>query len=237
VLQTRKQAGEELDLLDTADTDLRALAARRTSAEAALRAAADALTAKRREGAERLARTVSRLLPELGLPGGRLSVDLEPLDQVGSHGRESVAFAVRLNVGLDAKPLAKVVSGGELSRLMLALKSVLARHDAVPTMVFDEVDQGIGGEVGTQVGGALADVAGRRQVLVITHLPQIAARADRHLVVTKATRAGMATSDVAQIHGEDRVTELARLLGDADGREARRHAQALLTRPRAARST
>jgi DNA repair protein RecN (Recombination protein N) len=237
VLETRKQAGEELDLLDTADTDLRALAARRASAETALRAAADALTAKRLEGGERLARTVTRLLPDLGLPGGRLSVELNPLDEAGSHGRESIAFTVRLNVGLDAKPLAKVVSGGELSRLMLALKTVLARHDAVPTMVFDEVDQGIGGEVGTQVGGALADVATRRQVLVITHLPQIAARADRHLVVTKATRAGMATSDVAQIHGEDRVGELARMLGDADGREARRHAQALLTRPRAGRST
>ena len=92
---------------------------------------------------------------------------------------------VRLNVGLDAKPLARVASGGELSRLMLALKVVLARHDAIATLVFDEVDQGIGGEVGAQVGGALAEVAERHQVLVITHLPQIAARADRHLVVSK----------------------------------------------------
>jgi DNA repair protein RecN (Recombination protein N) len=236
VLETRRQAGEELDLLDTADTDLRALAARRTAADAALRAAAEALSAKRREGADRLARTVSRLLPDLGLPGGRLGVELTPLDQVGSHGRESVGFTVRLNVGLEPKPLAKVASGGELSRLMLALKAVLARHDAVPTLVFDEVDQGIGGEIGAQVGGALAEVAARRQVLVITHLPQIAARADRHLVVTKATRGGMATSDVAQIHGEDRVGELARMLGDGEGREARRHAQALLARPRAGRS-
>jgi DNA repair protein RecN (Recombination protein N) len=236
VLETRRQAGDELDLLDTADTDLRALAARRATAEAALQAAAEALTAKRREGADRLARTVSRLLPDLGLPGGLLGVDLNALDEAGSHGRESIAFTVRLNVGLDPKPLAKVVSGGELSRLMLALKTVLARHDAVPTMVFDEVDQGIGGEVGTQVGRALAEVAARRQVLVITHLPQIAARADRHLVVTKATRGGMATSEVAQIHGEDRVGELARMLGDADGREARRHAQALLARPKAGRS-
>ncbi len=236
VLETRRQAGDELDLLDTADTDLRALAARRATAEAALQAAAAALTARRHEGADRLARTVSRLLPDLGLPGGRIGVDLTVLDETGSHGRESIAFTVRLNVGLDPKPLAKVVSGGELSRLMLALKTVLVRHDAVPTMVFDEVDQGIGGEIGTQVGGALAEVAARRQVLVITHLPQIAARADRHLVVTKATRAGMATSEVAQIHGEDRVGELARMLGDADGREARRHAQALLARPKAGRS-
>ena len=111
---------------------------------------------------------------------------------------------------------------------MLALKVVLARHDALPTLVFDEVDQGIGGEVGGQVGAALADVARRHQVLVITHLPQIAARSDRHLVVSKKPRGGLATSDVAWIHGEDRVAALARMLGDPDGEAARRHALAML---------
>ncbi len=237
VLETRRQAGEELDLLDTADTDLRALAARRAAAEAALAAGAEALTSKRRQAGEQLARAVSRLLPDLGLSGGKLSVELIALNEPSSVGREAVAFVVRLNLGLDPKPLAKVASGGELSRLMLALKVVLARHDAIPTLIFDEVDQGIGGEVGAQVGEALAAVAARRQVLVITHLPQIAARADRHLVVSKAARAGIATSEVTQIHGEDRIVELARMLGDAEGREARRHAQALLGRSKAARST
>jgi DNA repair protein RecN (Recombination protein N) len=139
-----------------------------------------------------------------------------------------VQLHVQLNVGLDAKPLARVASGGELSRLMLALKVVLARHDSIATLVFDEVDQGIGGEVGAQVGEALAEVAARHQVLVITHLPQIAARADQHLVVSKAARGGVATSDVAPIHGEDRVDELARMLGDAEGSAARRHAEDLL---------
>ena len=100
---------------------------------------------------------------------------------------------------------------------MLALKVVLAQHDAIATLVFDEVDQGIGGEVGAQVGEALAEVAERHQVLVITHLPQIAARADQHLVVSKEPRGGIATSDVQQIHGEDRVGEVARMLGDAEG--------------------
>ena len=136
---------------------------------------------------------------------------------------------MQLNVGLEAKPLARVASGGELSRLMLALKVVLARHDAIATLVFDEVDQGIGGEVGAQVGAALAEVAERHQVLVITHLPQIAARADQHLVVTKEARGGIATSDVQPIHGEDRVGEIARMLGDAEGTAARRHAAELLT--------
>jgi DNA repair protein RecN (Recombination protein N) len=231
VLMTRDQAAAELDLLDTADTDLRGLAARRAASEAALAAAAEGLSTRRREAGERLARGVNRLLPRLGLAGGKLSVQLTPLDEPTSYGTESVQLYVQLNVGLEAKPLAKVASGGELSRLMLALKVVLVKHDAIATLVFDEVDQGIGGEVGAQVGSALAEVAERHQVLVITHLPQIAARADSHLVVLKEARRGIATSDVQVLHGEDRVNEIARMLGDAEGDAARRHAQALLKNP------
>jgi DNA repair protein RecN (Recombination protein N) len=231
VLTTRDEAAAELDLLDTADTDLRALAARRTAAESSLQAAAQALSARRRDAADRLARGVNRLLPELGLPGGKLSVVLTPVSEPGSHGQESVQLNVQLNVGLEAKPLARVASGGELSRLMLALKVVLVKHDAIATLVFDEVDQGIGGETGAQVGSALAEVAQRHQVLVITHLPQIAARADGHLVVSKRAKSGIATSDVQVLHGEDRVNELARMLGDTEGDAARRHAQAMLRTP------
>ncbi|HEU4827559.1 MAG TPA: DNA repair protein RecN [Gemmatimonadales bacterium] len=236
VLATRDAAAAELDLLDTAELDLKALGARRAAAAAALESAAAALTARRADGAARLARGVDRLLPQLGLPGGKLSVTLDPLGATGANGAEAVAFTVRLNVGHEARPLARSASGGELSRIMLALKVLLARHDAVPTLVFDEVDQGIGGETGAEVGAALADVAAGHQVLVITHLPQIAARADRHLAVSKGSRGGMATSTVEVLHGEDRVGELARMFGDAEGDAARRHAQALLSaRPRAAR--
>jgi DNA repair protein RecN (Recombination protein N) len=118
---------------------------------------------------------------------------------------------------------------------MLALKVVLVKHDAIATLVFDEVDQGIGGETGAQVGSALAEVAERHQVLVITHLPQIAARADGHLVVSKEARGGIATSDVQVLHGEDRINEIARMLGDPEGDAARRHAQALLGAPATAK--
>jgi DNA repair protein RecN (Recombination protein N) len=228
VLETRASAARELDLLDTADLDLRQLAARRVAAEGACQAAADALSAKRQEAAARLGRAVTRLLPRLGLTGGKLDVDLVPLGRIDSVGQEGITFMVRLNTGLEPRALARAASGGELSRIMLALKVALARHDAVPTLIFDEIDQGIGGEVGEEIGEALAEVAARRQVLVITHLPQIAARAERHLVVSKAARKGVATSDVQVIHGEDRVTELARMLGDADADTARRHAQTLL---------
>jgi len=136
---------------------------------------------------------------------------------------------VKLNEGLDARPLARVASGGELSRLMLTLKVVLAAHDVVPTLVFDEVDQGIGGEVGGRVGEALMDVSREgRQALVITHLPQIAVYADQHLVVAKGKKGGIATSDVEVVAGESRVKEVARMLGDADMATARRHAVELL---------
>lgn len=230
VLETHRAAAAELEMLDTADADLKSLAARRSAAEAALGAAAAALSGKRREAAGRLARAVGRLLPKLGLAGGKFEVGLAPLAEPGPGGAEGVGFAVKLNVGLDAQPIHKVASGGELSRLMLALEVVVARHDRIPTFVFDEIDQGIGGEVGGQVGQALAEVAGDHQVLVITHLPQIAVRADRHLVVHKGVEAGVATSTVETILGEDRVTEIARMLGDADGAAARRHAEEMLGR-------
>src|SRR5436305_10572180 len=118
------------------------------------------------------------------MPGGRSEGNLVTPPAPQGSGAEGVVFEIQLNVGMEARPLARVASGGELSRLMLALKVVLAAHDAVPTLVFDEVDQGIGGEAGARVGEALKDVvaaAGERQALVITHLPQIAAHADHHL--------------------------------------------------------
>lgn len=228
VLETLAGAMDELNVLDTADLDLEVLEAKRAAAAAALDAACDRLSAKRGIAAGRLSRAVDKLLPALGLAGGRMTVELPALPQAGLTGRESVAFQVQLNQGMDPRPLGRVASGGELSRIMLALKVVLARHDRIQTLVFDEIDQGIGGEVAVQVGEALARVAQGRQVLVITHLPQIAGKADRHLVVAKGSSGGMATSDVSVIHGEDRVLEVARMLGDAESAAARRHAKELL---------
>src|SRR6185295_6962212 len=242
VLATRARAARELELLDTADLDLRNIAEQRETAAADFARACAALTAKRTKGAAHLARAVNELLPSLGMDGGRFAARLVPLPGTGrdsfraprSHGAEDVVFEVQLNVGLEARPLAKVASGGELSRLMLALKVVLAQHDAVPTLVFDEVDQGIGGEVGGRVGEALATVAqataGGRQALVITHLPQIGAYANHHLVVAKGARGGIATSDVQVVTGEARTRELARMLGDPDMRTALSHAAELLRR-------
>ncbi|HUL01909.1 MAG TPA: DNA repair protein RecN [Gemmatimonadales bacterium] len=232
VLATRDAAARELDLLDTADLDLRNIGADREAAAADFTRACAALTAKRRAGAERLADSVGELLPALGLPGGQFAVRLAPLATPQAMGGETVVFEIQLNAGLEARPLARVASGGELSRLMLALKVVLANHDAVPTLVFDEVDQGIGGEAGLRVGEALAAVARGegRQALVITHLPQIAAYADHHVVVAKGqdARGGIATSDVEVVEGEARRREVARMLGRSDMTTALEHAAQLL---------
>ena len=230
VLAARDAAARELELLDTADLDLRQLADERGKAEADFAAAASALSAKRGAAALRLGGEVNKLLPALGMAGGRFSARLAPRKAANASGAEDVAFDVALNAGLEPRPLARVTSGGELSRLMLALKVVLARHDAVPTLIFDEIDQGIGGEAGARVGEALQTVArgSERQALVITHLPQIAACADHHLVVAKGARGGIATSDVAAVTGEERRREVARMLGDPDMTTALRHAAELL---------
>jgi DNA repair protein RecN (Recombination protein N) len=230
VIRFGEEASRELARLDTADGDLQELRAKRVQAEAALEAAAKALTAKRHLAARRLGRAVEELLPGLGLPGGRFTVRVEPAGRITSAGADEVTFLVQLNVGLDARELAHVASGGELSRLMLALKVVLARHDRIPTLVFDEVDQGIGGEVAIQVADALRQVAQSRQVLVITHLPHIAARAEHHLVVTKRPVGGIATACVQAVSGEERVEEIARMLGGAGDPVARRHAREMLKR-------
>ena len=229
VLAARDTAARELELLDTADLDLRTIAADRELAAAEFQRASAALTTKRTAGAKKLARAVNKLLPSLGMEGGRFEARLLPRTTRDARGAEDIVFDVKLNEGLEARPLARVASGGELSRLMLALKVVLAAHDVVPTLVFDEVDQGIGGEVGGRVGEALVDVSrAGRQALVITHLPQIAVHADRHLVVAKGKKGGLATSDVAVADGDNRVKEIARMLGDADMATARRHAVELL---------
>jgi DNA repair protein RecN (Recombination protein N) len=232
VQRTGEQAQRELDLLDTADLDLVSLAEQRSQAEADLAAAVKRLGAKRKRAAERLTQAVDKILPPLGLPGGRLRIAIEPADQVTTSGGDDITFLVKLNEGIEPRPLAQVASGGELSRIMLALKVVLARHHAVSTLVFDEVDQGIGGEVAVQVATALGEVAASRQVLVITHLAPIAARAEHHLRVDKKVRGGISTAEVRALENDARVIELARMLGDAGDSVAREHAAGMLSRSR-----
>jgi len=229
VIDTGRRAREELDLVDSAGLDLRQLEARERDARARLDERAAALSELRRSAAQRLGRSIDELLPDLGMPDGHFGVRLQPLAEVGAFGAEEVEFRVALNVGHDERALSRVASGGELARVMLALKTILARLDRVPTLVFDEVDAGIGGRVGLMVGETMRRVASHHQVFAITHLPQIAARAHHHIVVSKGARGGVTTADVAVLTGDQRVAEVARMLGgDPESDVSRAHAQELL---------
>ena len=163
------------------------------------------------------------------MDSGRFTVALTPRTEISPQGAEDVEFRVALNVGYDPRPLARVASGGELARVMLALKTVLAAVDHIPTLVFDEVDAGIGGRVGLQVGDTMRRVAEQHQVFAISHLPQIAARAHHHIVVAKGAREGVTTADISVLSANDRVTEIARMLGgDPESKASRAHAKELL---------
>jgi DNA repair protein RecN (Recombination protein N) len=210
-----------------------ALAARRQgtdSAEARARAAATALAASRRKAAAGLEKKVSATLRELGFASARLPVEIETRE-LGVTGGDRVRFMFAPNPGDPPRPLAKIASGGELSRVMLAVKQALARTDQVLTYVFDEVDAGIGGGAAETVGRKLKRIAADRQVIVITHLPQVAAFADAHVRVTKTAERGR-TKVAIEVLGEgDRRAELARMLGGAKpSAEALAHAAEMLRR-------
>lgn len=229
VMEQGRTARAELDLVDSADLDLRLLEDGERAALAALEERARALTSLRTASAERLGRAVDEVLPDLGMNDGRFRAALLPLREIGPDGAEAVEFRVSLNVGHEERPLARVASGGELSRVMLALKTILARLDRVGTLIFDEVDAGIGGRVGLQVGETMRRVASYHQVFAITHLPQIAARAHHHILVSKGARGGVTTADVAVLEDDARVAEIARMLGgDPESEVSRAHARELL---------
>jgi DNA repair protein RecN (Recombination protein N) len=230
VIEMGRRSQAELDLVDSAAFDLARLDRAEATAVAELSAAAARLTSARREASAQLSEAVQAVLPDLGMPDGRFQAELLSRPEAASTGAESVEFRVQLNVGHEMRSLARVASGGELSRVMLALKTILARSDRVPTLVFDEVDAGIGGRVGLQVGDTMRRVAAHHQVFAITHLPQIAARAHHHIVVSKGARGGVTTADIAVLDADTRVDEIARMLGgDPESDVSRAHARELLS--------
>jgi DNA repair protein RecN (Recombination protein N) len=225
VLAFLAEARERLDALGGADERIEELEGRRDALDGETSTLARGITQARTAAAPRLADALANELQELGMPGARVEVGLVPMPDLGPSGAERVELGFGAGPGQPAQPLAKAASGGELSRTMLACRSILANLDDVPTLIFDEVDAGIGGEAGLAVGRRLARLAQDRQVLVVTHLPQIACFADRHVRVLK--RDGIATADVLDDH--DRVVELSRMLaGLADSAGALTHAEELL---------
>jgi DNA repair protein RecN (Recombination protein N) len=230
VIAAGEAARAELEAADKSSLDLDSLEREAEAIRSELERTTSELSRRRQDAADRLAADVTALLSELGMEGGVFQVHLDPLAAPGAHGAERTEFRVSLNPGFDPGPLARVASGGELSRVMLALKTVLAGVDAVPCLVFDEIDSGIGGRVAHRVAARLADVATAHQVFAITHLPQIAARAHEHLYVEKVEAKGRAAARVRRLEGSDRIDELARMLGgDPESQASRRHAIELLS--------
>jgi DNA repair protein RecN (Recombination protein N) len=196
-----------------------------------LMSAAAALSEERRQAAERLGTLVQREIRLLGMERARFEVRVARRgeEDIGARGLDQVEFHLSANPGEEARPLARIASGGELSRTMLAIHAVLAAVDMVPTMVFDEVDAGVGGRVAGVVGDKLAAAARTRQILCVTHLPQVAARGDHHLRVAKGVRGGRTRATVGTLAGAERTDEIARMLGaDPPTETARRHARELL---------
>jgi DNA repair protein RecN (Recombination protein N) len=258
VLAWEADAAARLGDLDGADDRLHELAAERDALLTALTEAAARLGVARRAAAERLAAGVDRELAALAMPGARLEVrvsgrpgaaggpDVVRVDlgdgpaehALGPAGADEVELRLVPHPGAAPRPLARGASGGELSRVMLALEVVLAGADPVPTFVFDEVDAGVGGRAAVEVGRRLARLGRTAQVLVVTHLPQVAAFADRHLVVEKAADGGVTETGVRLLDDAGRVGELARMLAGAeDSGAAREHAAELLDAAAGERAT
>ncbi|WP_432245902.1 DNA repair protein RecN [Arthrobacter sp. G.S.26] len=225
------------DELQDDSTRIETLEADVARAEAELKKLATGITKIRTKAAKDLSSRVSAELKALAMADATLVITLEPAAMHGPHGADEIAFLLQPHSGAPARPLGKGASGGELSRVMLAIEVVLAAVDPVPTFVFDEVDAGVGGRAAVEIGRRLAMLARHVQVLVVTHLPQVAAFADQHITVTKTsvrgadggTATGFTSSDVRLLDGPERVRELARMLaGQEDSESARAHAQELL---------
>ena len=234
LLATWRASLQQLD----AAADLQALEAAAAQALETWRARARQVSQQRKAAAPRLAKAVTQAMQQLGMGGGRFEVALLLQDEPQAFGAEAVEFRVAGHAGSSPRPLAKVASGGELSRLALAIAATAAQqrgsaaagHDDSPqVLVFDEIDAGVGGEVAHAVGRLMKQLGAHAQVLAVTHLAQVAACADAHLVVAKSGRAGRTISTVQPVAGEARVAEIARMLGGGHLAEtSRAHAQALL---------
>lgn len=228
VLAWVEAAGVRLADLETGDEQVEALTAQAEGLDRELDKLAGRLRAARIAAAERLGEAVTAELADLAMPHARLGVVVGEVAR-GPHGADEIEFTLTAHPGAPARPLARAASGGELSRVMLALEVVLAGDHPVPTFVFDEVDAGVGGRAAVEVGLRLARLARVAQVLVVTHLPQVAAYADRQYVVEKNHDGVVTASGVRLVDGEDRLAELARMLAGLDESElGRGHAEELL---------
>ena len=228
VLAVLAENKERLKKLQTRGERLAELEGRIAAAQVAVLKKGRVLSAKRRAAGDKMAQAVVAELRELGFPRGGFAVDMQE-GEPQSSGLDAVSFGFAPNVGEPMRPLRDIASSGEISRVMLATKAVLAGHDHIPVLVFDEVDANIGGEMGNAVGRKLAQLGQTHQVLCITHLPQVAVHGDQHYAVTKRVRDDRTFTEVDPLEGEARVEEIARMLGGKDlTKVTMQHARAML---------
>jgi len=228
-LQTFQETAQaKLAELDVSSERIASLEAEVATLHRQAKACADQISSNRTQAASDLGKRVSQELVALAMAGSKLHVLVEKTEHFGPSGFDSVSFLLESYSGAEPRPLGKGASGGELSRIMLALEVVLAETDSTPTFIFDEVDAGVGGAAAIEVGRRLAKLAKNAQVIVVTHLAQVAAFADRHLTVVKSSEAGFTSSDVHVLDENARSEELARMLsGLSDSETARTHAKEL----------
>jgi DNA repair protein RecN (Recombination protein N) len=224
-----KTAKQKLLDLDTSTERVEELTERVSQLEASTRKLATELSANRVKAAKQLGERVSEELIALAMSGSKLHVQIEVSDVLTASGIDTITFLLESYAGAEPRPIGKGASGGELSRIMLALEVILAESDSAPTFIFDEVDAGVGGAAAIEVGRRLAKLAKNAQVIVVTHLAQVAAFADQHLAIIKTQDAMFTSSDVKILNDEAKAEELARMLsGLSDSASARSHAQELL---------
>jgi DNA repair protein RecN (Recombination protein N) len=227
----RDEIARDLEALGSFEDGLEERRAAVASAQEKMNAVASVLAERRRKAARTLGKAIDETLHELGLPSARLLVELEPREEDGPKGRDRARFLFAPNPGDPPRPLARIASGGELSRVMLAVKQALSRADQALTYVFDEVDTGVGGGTAEVIGRKLKAIAAHRQVLAVTHLPQIAVFADQHIKVTKEATKTRTTVHIETLDATARTVEIARMLaGDPPSRQATAHADEMLRR-------
>jgi DNA repair protein RecN (Recombination protein N) len=229
--ELRRRLATELDALESSDERLDALADELADTERAMHKAASELSTARRKNARKIDNQVTNHMQELGMTGGRFEVQVDTLpdNKISAIGSDRIEFTVAVNPGQAAGPLAKIASGGELSRISLALQVVAMQQTAVPTLIFDEVDSGVGGGVAEIVGTRLRELASSRQVLCVTHLPQVASQAGNHLRVAKITDGQSTRTTVKSLTSNERIEEIARMLGGVKITDrTRAHAEEML---------
>jgi len=231
LLATQSELKRELEQMTSIEASLDAIEAKLAAAAKQFEAACAKLSAQRRTTGKALSDNVTALMQNLGMPGGKFQVDVQalPIESANQHGADDLEFLVSANPGQPPRPLAKVASGGELSRISLAIQVAAAQSDTQPCLVFDEVDAGVGGGVAEIVGRQLRTLGDRAQVLCVTHLPQVASQAHAHVRVTKLTDGKSTRTSLHTLTADERIEEIARMLGGVDiTNKAREHAAEML---------